>query len=77
VEHVIRDRLPGGEVDPRARFEQPVRDDHPRRQPAHRDRHRVAGQQEAPLRARLLGPDLKRQPAQAHPAERRLTRLLA
>jgi len=54
-----------------------VGDDHPPRQSADADRRRGAGQQQAPLRQRRLGPDQERQAAQVHPPERNITRLIA
>jgi hypothetical protein len=77
VEGILRDRLANGVTSWRTRLEQPVRDDHPWRQPADRDRRRGAGEQEAALRRLRLGPDQERQAAQDHPAERSITRLIA
>ena len=77
VENVLRDRLPDRVAGRPARLEQPVRHDHPRRQPADRDRRRGARQQEAPLPGRRLRPDQERQPPQVHPAERNIARLVA
>jgi hypothetical protein len=53
-----------------------MRDDHPPRQPADPDLRRGAGQQQAPLRRRRLGPDQERQATQVHPPERNITRLI-
>ena len=77
VKRILRDGLPDGVTGRCARLEQPVRDDHPPRQPADPDRRRGAGQQEAPLRRRRLRPDQERQAAQVHPPERNITRLIA
>jgi hypothetical protein len=77
VKRIVRDDLPDGVTGWCARLEQPMRDDHPPRQPADPDRHRGAGQQEAPLRRRRFRPDQERQAAQVHPPERNITRLIA
>ena len=77
VERVLRDGLPDGVTGWCARLEQPVRDDHPPRQPADPHRRRAARQQQAPFRGRRLGPDQERQAAQVHPTERNITRLIA
>ena len=76
VKRILRDGLPDGVTGWRARLEQPMRHNHPPRQPADPDRHRDAGQQEAPLRRRRLRPDQERQAAQVHPPERNITRLI-
>jgi hypothetical protein len=77
VKRVLRDSLADGVPGWCTRLEQPVRDDHPPRQPADTDRRRGDGQQQAPLRRRRLGPDQERQAAQVHPPERNITRLIA
>jgi hypothetical protein len=77
MERVLGDGLPDAMTGRRDRLEQPVRDDHPPRQPADPGRHRDAGQQEAPFRGRRLRPDQERQAAQVHPPERDITRLRA
>ncbi len=69
VEAVLGDRLPDRVAGRPARLEQPVRDDHPRRQAADRDRDRGGGQQEARTGRRRLRPDQERQAAQLCPAE--------
>ncbi len=74
---ILRDSLADGVTTWCARFEQPMRDDHPPRQPADPDRHRGAGQQEAPLRRRWFRPDQERQAAQVHPPQRNIARLIA
>ena len=77
VKRILRDGLPDGVTGWCARLEQPMRDDHPPRQPADPDRHRGTGQQQAPLRGRRLRPDQERQAAQVHPPERNIARLIA
>src|SRR6185503_16012922 len=77
VKRILRDGLPDGVTGWCARLEQPVRDDHPPRQPADPHRRRGAGQQQALLRGRRLGPDQERQAAQVHPPVRNITRLIA
>ena len=77
VKRILRDGPPGSVTGWRARLEQPVRDDHPPRNPADPDRHRGARQQIAPLRRRRLGPDQERQATQDHSPERNITRLTA
>ena len=77
VKRILRDGLPDGVTGWCARLEQPMRDDHPPRQPADPDRRRGAGQQQAPLRGRRLrtrsgtagraGPPAR---AEHHPAHR-------
>jgi len=59
-----------------ARLKQPMRDNHPPRQPADLNRRRGAGQQEAPLCRRRFRPDQERQAAQVHPPERNIARLI-
>ncbi len=77
VKGILRDGLPDGVAGWPARLEQPVRDDHPPRQPADPDRHRGGGQQEAPLSGRRLRPDQERQAPQVHRPERNIARLIA
>ena len=77
VKRVLGDGLPDGVTSWCARLEQPVRDNHPPREPADRHGHRGVGQQQAPLRGRRLGPDQERQAAQVHPPERNIARLIA
>ena len=77
VKRILRDGLPDGVTGRRARLEQPVRDDHPPRQPADPDRYRGAREHKAPLRRRRLRSDQERQAAQVHPPERNITRLIA